>query len=125
MDGVAYYWDPVLKKAIPVSPDKPFPMMLVDGTSAGSGTEAFAHETVLVSTTAIGLDPAIYADATSAFLTIEGDVRAWFDGSEPTNTEGHPFDNGDIIRLNKDEIAKGRFIRSGSADVIITATYYR
>lgn len=92
------------------------------------GIVAFDHESVTVTTSAIGLTSATYLDAIKAEITLERNaIRVMIDGTDPTATVGHVFLQGDVITLEGTaEISKFRAYRVDmvNADAILKVTYY-
>jgi len=102
------------------SADKP----LYVGVGA-TGNEASANEIVTVADSAIGLTSGTYGDATKATMTLEtAQIRIWKDGSDPTTTEGHLIEAGDVITLNSaSDIANFKAIRVGATSGTLMVTY--
>ena len=93
---------------------------------------AYAHETITVSTTALPLTASVYnlgggeAGPQMALLTTATDsCRFWLNGAAPTSTVGHVLTAGSTITLYGNSIQTFRVIRSGSADVPLSCTYFR
>ncbi len=90
------------------------------------GGESYAHETLSVGTTAVGLSSSVYAVGgklpDQAFITCGGaDVRFWLDGTAPTTTAGHVLkvdQNLTIIGLKK--IQNVKFICGTSATLAVS-----
>ncbi len=93
--------------------------------------EAYAHETITVSTTALPLTASVYqvsgeAGPQFALLTTATDsCRFWLNGAAPTSTVGHQLAAGSTLTLYMPGIQHFRVIRSGSADVPLSVTYFR
>lgn len=94
--------------------------------------DAFAKESVTVSTVAVGLTPATFRPsgvppAQYVFLSVDADkIRVWFDGSDPTAAIGHELVTGSILELHGiKNIERLRMIRSGAADATVRASYFR
>lgn len=88
---------------------------------------ALAHESVAVSTTAVGLT-ATAQDGyppTAAIITVEGaDIRYCFDGTTATTTVGHIASNGDVITLvNRDQINRFSAISKDGASATLKVTH--
>lgn len=90
------------------------------------GIVAFDHESVTVTTSAIGLTPATYLDAIKAEMTVERDaIRVQTDGTDPTATDGHVIWQGDVVTLEGTaEISKFRAYRANVVDAVLKVTYY-
>ena len=101
------------------SPDTP---LFVGG---GEGQEASAYESVTVADSAIGLTSATYLTATKAEMTLEtAQIRVRKDGTNPTSSEGHLVEVGDIITLNSAaDIATFKAIRTGATSGVLRVTY--
>ena len=100
----------------------------------GSQTVVYpwAHETITVSTVAKTLTVATYAPTGAqgsilAVITTATDTARWWDdGTAPTSTVGHSIAAGGTLTLcGTQAISKFQIIRSGSADVPISVTYFR
>lgn len=96
---------------------------------------SFAHETITVSTTSIGLTVATFAPgggqlpAECAVATVETDnIRFWTDGSAPTSSAGllliNSATSNNIITIGQRDLPNIRFIRAGAADVKLSIQYY-
>lgn len=92
---------------------------------------AYAHESITVADTAIGLTAANINLAASLFalplkravLTFEtAQVRGCWNGTTPTSTVGHLFNPGDMIELNEADARAWKAIRVGASGAI-KATY--
>lgn len=83
-----------------------------------------AHESITVSSTAIGGTAATIANKHHAVITVEtAQIRYTVDGTTPTATVGHIADDGNVIKLESaDEVQKFRAIRTG-ADATLKASY--
>lgn len=70
--------------------------------SNSNGPSAINFERIeLNSTSDTMLSPAVYADATDAMISIEGNqIRVRWDGTAPTTTVGHLLQSGDILQLD-------------------------
>ena len=92
-------------------------------------TVAFGYESLPVSDTAKALTPSKYNTsvhtATVAFITVEdAQIRFRYDGTDPTSSEGHIADVGDVIKIEGyNNIANFKAIRTGSSDATIRVTY--
>lgn len=83
-------------------------MRIIPGTSSPVG-----HETLVISSVALGLTPAKYANGVlSAYITVEtAPIRFWLDGSNPTNSQGIILTAGEAVELDSiEEITKFRAI---------------
>ncbi len=82
-------------------------------------------ETVTVSTTVVGLDPEKFRGHKFAYITVETDsVRVWVNNQNPTSSAGHEAYPGDEIILDsRSQLIGARFIRSGSSDATLQASY--
>ena len=96
------------------------------GTVDGEGLTPFAHETLTVGSTAVGLTSATYSDATRAEMTLEtAQIRFWDDGTDPTSSVGIPVYVGDPIVLNSAaQIANFKAIRTGSTSGTLSIQYF-
>jgi len=90
------------------------------------GLTPLDHEAITVADSAIGLTSATYLDATRAEMTLEtAQVRIWVDGTDPTTSEGHIVEVGDIIVLNSvAQIAMFKAIRIGGTSGVLKVTYF-
>ena len=90
------------------------------------GLTPLDHEELTVADSAIGLTSATYLDATRAEMTLEtAQIRIWVDGTDPTASEGHLVEVGDIIILNSvAQIAGFKAIRTGGTSGVLKATYF-
>ena len=90
------------------------------------GLVPFAHETLTVADTAVGLTSATYSDATRAEMTLEtAQIRVWLDGTAPTATVGMPIYVGDPIVLNSAaQIANFKAIRTNSTSGTLSIQYF-
>lgn len=101
-------------------------------TCLGTGTyNGYAHETITVSTTALGFNSVLYeqasGNASSALVAVETNAIRWFaDGTiAPTTTVGFPAAAGSNIEIcGFSNIKNFRMIRQ-SADATITVQYFR
>ncbi len=93
---------------------------------------AYAHESITVSSTAIGFTAAKLALAISLYgrdvqkvlVTVESyPVRFTVDGTTPTSSVGHLLNVGDIYTCDGEDVFKFRAIRTTS-DATIMCTYY-
>jgi len=85
---------------------------------------AFAHDTVTIGTSSTSL-VTIPNDATYALVTIEGDIRYWLDGGNPTNELGMKRGDGDTIDLaSRSDIENFRAISLTGGDVTIQIQYF-
>ena len=92
----------------------------------GGGLTPFAHETLTVADTAVGLTSATYSDATRAEMTLEtAQIRMWADGTDPTASAGILVNVGDTIVLNSAaQIANFKAIRTGSTSGTLSIQYF-
>ena len=90
------------------------------------GFTPFAHETLTVADTAVGLTSATYSDATRAEMTLEtAQIRVWDDGTAPTASVGMLVEIGDTIVLNSAaQIANFKAIRTGTTSGVLRVTYF-
>lgn len=95
------------------------------GNVTGGGSEASAYESVTVAGTAVGLTALTYGDATRAILTLEtAQVRARWDGTNPTAGEGHILQVDDVLILRSaSDIANFKAIRTGGTSGVLKVTY--
>ena len=90
------------------------------------GLTPFDYESITVADSAIGLTAAKYLDAEHAEITLEtAQIRFRLDGTDPTSSEGHLVEVGDVITLNSAaQIAIFRAIRTGSTSGVLKVTYF-
>lgn len=80
-------------------------MLVLISTTIFAGT----HETITVSSSAIGISadvksPSGQANPTRCLLTLEtASIRYWLDGTDPTSTVGHLLTAGQILILDRVE----------------------
>jgi len=92
-------------------------------------TIAFDYESLTVSDTAKALTSSKYNPSTRsaavAFITVEdAQIRFRYDGTDPTSSEGHIADVGDVIKIEGyDNIVNFRAIRTGESDATLRVTY--
>ena len=88
-------------------------------------SNASAYESVTVADSAIGLTSGTYGDATKAEMTLEtAQIRVRKDGSDPTSSEGHVVEIGDVIVLNSAaDLATFKAIRTGAVSGVLKITY--
>jgi hypothetical protein len=89
---------------------------------------AFANETLAVTNTATPLTVATFAvspGASRAVITVENaPVRWWASGSNPTTTQGHLAQPGDVLTLtDPNELRRFRAVRAASTDAILQVSY--
>lgn len=106
------------------------------------GQEAFAFESITVSTTAIGFTaatvvPSKAPSARAAFCTLEAgsaaSIRYRFDGTDPTSSIGHyalaavvgTADEQTFSLQGINNLLRFRAIRQGATDVTLRCTYLR
>lgn len=96
------------------------------GNVMGGGSTPFDYESITVADSAIGGTSATYDDATHAEITLEeGQIRFRVDGTNPTASEGHLVEVGDVVVLNSaSQIAEFMAIRTGTTSGILKATYF-
>jgi hypothetical protein len=90
------------------------------------GLIPFAYESITVAATAIGCTAATYLDATRAEMTLEtAQIRMRVDGTNPTSSEGHLVEVGDIISLRSaKQISQFKGIRTGAVSGVLKATFF-
>ena len=90
------------------------------------GLNPTAYESITVADTAIGLTAATHLKAQHAIITVEtAQIRVRFDGTNPTSSEGHIAEVGDIIHLNSgSQMTKFKAIRTGATSGVLKATYF-
>ena len=90
-----------------------------------TGSNAANYESVTVANSAIGLTAGTYGANVYALITCEtAQIRFRIDGTNPTASEGHVLNPGDILRLNSNaDIAAFKAIRTGSVSGVIKVTY--
>ena len=86
---------------------------------------AMAYETITVADIAIGPTTLTYGAATKAELTLEtAQVRVRKDGTDPTSSEGHLVEVGDIIVLNSAaDLETFKAIRTGTTSGVFKVSY--
>ncbi len=85
------------------------------------------YESITVTDTAIGFTTAKIANNNSrAVCTAEtAQMRFRIDGINPTSTEGHLFEVGQVLEIfNNVDIVKFRAIRTGATSGVLKCTYY-
>lgn len=99
--------------------------------AVGSSYAAFAHETITVSTTAVGFNSALYdqaaGQATAALVSVETNaIRFFSDGTiNPTASVGHPLAAASSAEVcGFANVKNWRMIRQ-SADATVTVSYFR
>jgi len=90
------------------------------------GLTPFDYESITVADSAIGLTAAKYLDAEHAEMTLEtAQIRFRLDGTDPTSSEGHLVEVGDVITLNSAaQIADFKATRTGSTSGVLKVTYF-
>lgn len=90
------------------------------------GIIAFAYESVTVAAAAIGLTSATYANAIYVEMTLEtAQIRIRLDGTNPTASEGHIVERGDVITLEGTaQISQFRAYRTGAVSGVLKVTYF-
>jgi hypothetical protein len=89
----------------------------------------FAHETITVSTTAVGFTLATYAPssppkANQAFVSVNSNsVRVWFDGTSPTASDGILIAAGQTFRVCAASLARTLMIRAVGVDAEVAVQY--
>ena len=98
--------------------------------------DAYSHESITVSTTALGFTTtetrkAIAGttqtvSAVEALITVETNpVRYTMDGTTPTANVGHLLGDGDVITISgMGNIKRFQMIRQGAADATVMVTYF-
>lgn len=93
--------------------------------------DSFAHETIAVSSTAVGLTVATFSPASGpgaqgALIAVEGGaVRFWVDGTDPTAAVGVPAAAGTTITLNGQNGLRGFRVIRQTVDAIVSVVYLR
>lgn len=99
-------------------------------TCTADTVSAYAHETLTVSSTALGFTANLYdqgsGQAASALVTITGDnIRFWSDGGTPTATVGHLVTVGTPIEVcGFGNVKNFRMIRQ-TTDATVSVSYFR
>lgn len=103
--------------------------------AAAKSTEAYAYESITVSTAAIGLTSTKIVPtagslrpAFEAYITVEptNGLRYRLDGTDPTSSEGHALAGGGSMTITGTKnLQKLRLIRSGATDAVVKVTYFR
>ena len=90
------------------------------------GLTPFDYESITVADSAIGLTAAKYLDAERAEITLEtAQIRFRVDGTDPTSSEGHLVEVGDVITLNSAaQISDFSAIRTGNTSGVLKVTYF-
>jgi hypothetical protein len=89
-------------------------------------TQSFQqHETLTVSSTALGLTASKISGMSVAILTAEtAQMRFWLDGTEPTATQGHVLEAGDMLVLEGASVLAGfKAIRTTGSDGKLQCSY--
>jgi len=88
--------------------------------------KCFNHEIIEVTDSVINLTPEKYSDAEYAFMTLEiAQIRYWDDGSNPTSSEGHEVNIGDIVTLNSPaQIADFKATRTSDTSGKLMVSYF-
>lgn len=93
---------------------------------------AIAHETITVSSVAIGFTASTYAPtnqiaARAAECTVEtAGIREWPDGTAPTANAGRPYASGARFTIvGANNMRKFQMIRSSGSDSTVSCGYYR
>jgi len=99
--------------------------------AASSSYNAFAHETITVSSTAVGFNSVLYdqasGQATAALVSVSGDaIRFWSDGTiAPTATVGHPVPIASTVEIcGFANVKNFRMIRQ-TTDSTVSVSYFR
>ena len=107
-------------------------MEMVSNPRPGSDLTAFDYEAITVSTTSVGftagtITPSGARPAHAARVTAEtAQMRYRFDGGDPTSTEGHLLDIGDIVDIEGiNNVSNARFIRTTATSGTIRCTFLR
>jgi hypothetical protein len=107
------------------------PVSAQPGTNTTSIYDAFAHEALTVSSTALGFTTATYAPtgevtARQAFCNVESaDIRYYYHGGTPTASLGHPAVSGSTFTIyGTNNIRNFRAIRS-TTDSTVRCTFAR
>jgi len=91
----------------------------------------FDHETITVSSSAVGLTQSKFSNYLSsklrAFITCEGaQIRFWLDGTAPTSTDGHLLEAGQNLTIDSpDALTKFKAIRTGTTDATLRVSYFK
>ena len=98
-------------------------------------TQAFAYESITVSTAAIGLTSSKIVPtsgptrpAFEVFISVEptNGLRYRMDGTDPTSAEGHALAGGSTLTIQGTKNLQAlRLIRSGAADADVKVSYFR
>jgi hypothetical protein len=90
-----------------------------------TGSNAANYESVTVANTAIGLTAGTYGANIYALITCEtAQIRFRIDGTNPTASEGHILNPGDILKLDSNaDIAAFKAIRTGATSGVIKVSY--
>lgn len=96
------------------------------GCEAGP-LQAYAFETITVSTTAVGFTAATRDASTPkmAKVTIRAATIRYRDSGTPTATSGHPTYVGDVLYVCGPSLDTFRMIRQDSTDAAADVTYYK
>lgn len=88
--------------------------------------ESFSdYEAITVAGTAVGLTASEISGHDLAFISLEsGQIRFRLDGIEPTASEGHILEIGDVLELvGSDVLANFKAIRTGSDSGTLRCSY--
>ena len=96
------------------------------GSVAEGGSSTLDYESITVADSAIGGTSATYLTATRAEMTLEtAQIRIRVDGTDPTSSEGHLVEVGDVIVLTSaSQISNFKAIRTGASSGVLKVTYY-
>lgn len=91
------------------------------------GIGPFAHESIVVSSTAVGFTLTNRGGAQAAYVTTQSqELRYTVDGTTPTSTDGHAAAATSTFWVfGREAIRDFRAIRTGGSDATIKVTYYR
>lgn len=82
------------------------------------------YETLTVAASALALTGGVTAAKSFVGKLETAQIRARGDGTDPTSSEGVIIDIGDIVYLSETEIAKTKFIRTGSTSGVLKGHFY-
>lgn len=101
------------------------PVQIMNSDGLLDGENASIYESVTITDSAISLTSATYLTSTKAEMTLEtAQIRVRKDGSDPTSSEGHIVDIGDVIVINSAaDLATFKAIRTGSTSGVLKITY--
>ena len=92
----------------------------------------YNYESIGISDTATGFTAAVLAAANTLFgrdtiratCTVEtAQIRFRVDGTDPTSSEGHILEIGDVLYVDKQDVSKFSAIRTGATSGVLKVSY--